>query len=452
MTLGGKNVTVVGLGRTGLALVRMLKACGARPRVTEARPASEVAQALVELDALGVPCETGGHTPDAFANADCIVPSPGAPLDLPVIAEAAARGVLVQSEVETAFPLCRSRILAVTGTNGKTTATEALRALIEGCGETVDLAGNNARPFSEAVLAEPPPRYMVLEISSYQLEAIHSFRPWVGAVLNITPDHLARHRTIDAYAGVKARMFAYQTADDIAVLNADDPRVEAMASHCPGEVWRIALDRPVERGVWTEGTRIRSHDGFEARTSDAAIAGRHNLVNVLAALAMVRAAGFPWDASIEALRGFRGVEHRIEHVASHDGVDFYNDSKATNIDSLRVALASFDRPIVLIAGGQGKGASYDELRGDVARRVKHLVTLGEDASAIEAAFADAVPVVERAEDMAGAVQRAAHAARPGDVVLLSPACASFDMFVDFEHRGRVFKACVNEWLGEAAST
>ncbi len=452
MQLQGKNVTIVGLGRTGLALARLLKAQGAHPFVTEARSAEAVAGAAGELSALGVPCETGGHTREAFARADYIAPSPGVPPDLPVIAEAARGGARVLGEAEIAFTLCRSPILAVTGTNGKTTATEALRALIAGCGATVDLAGNNARPFSEAVLADPPPQYTVLEISSYQLETIRSFRPWIGAVLNVTPDHLARHGTIEAYAAVKARLFAHQRADDIAVLNAHDPRVAAMAPHCPGDVWWIALDQPVERGVWTDGDVICSHEGFLAHTSDVRLPGRHNLINVLAALAMTRAAGFAWDTVIEALRAFRGVEHRIEHVASRDGVDFYNDSKATNIDSLRVALASFDRPVVLIAGGQGKGASYDGLRPDVAGRVKRLITLGEDAHALEAALGEVTPAMERACDMADAVKRAVKAARPGDVVLLSPACASFDMFTDFEHRGRVFKTCVNEWIMETATS
>ncbi len=441
----GKKVTVVGLGRTSLALVRLLRHCGAHPFVTERGEGPAFAACCDELRRMDVPFECGGHTSAAFEGAALIIPSPGVPPTIPPIQAIAERGVPVMGEMEFASGYCRSRVLAVTGTNGKTTVTELLRALVAACGHTVTLAGNNATPLSAAVMEDPAPEFMVLEVSSYQLETAKRFRPWIGAVLNVTPDHLARHGDMAGYAAVKARLFANMGSGDVAVVNADDPYVDAMPVPSGAIRWPFSLVSSANARVWLDGDVIYCDAAAVAGVNDIPLPGRHNVQNVLAALSVMLAGGFPIAPTLDGLRAFRAVEHRIEHCGHADGVDFYNDSKATNIDSLKVALESFDRPIVLIAGGEGKGADYRVLRDLVQSRVKRLVTLGEDAAALEAAFGDIV-ACERAESMADATARAAQAARTGDVVLLSPACASFDMYNNFEERGRDFKDAVRAVL------
>ena len=441
MDVKGKKVTVVGLGETALAAVRLLLREGARPFVTDSSDGPKQRKLREALEAWDVPCELGGHTDAAFDGAALVIPSPGVPPDVEAIERARAAGADVVGEMEFAFPYCRSRLLAVTGTNGKTTVTELLTALIGACGRRVQLAGNNACPFSAAVMLEPPPEFFVLEVSSYQLETARTFRPWVAAVLNVTPDHLARHRSLEAYAAVKACIFANQRHGDVAVVNYDDPLVRPMAGGSQAAVWPFSQQTRLDSGLWCDGETIRLGDEAVAQVTDTRLRGRHNIENVLCALTGMRAGGFDWAATLEGLRAFKGVEHRIEYVAKIDGAAFYNDSKSTNVESLRVALESFDGPVVLIAGGQGKGSDYAVLEGLVRERVRKILVLGEDAPKLEQAFAAFVDV-ERVEDMASAVTRAAAAARPGDVVLLSPACASFDMYENFEHRGRVFKECV----------
>ena len=448
MQLKGKKVVIVGMGRTALALARLLVRQGAHPFVTECNSLNDRLEPIAkELQELGVEHECGGHTDRAFAGAELVIPSPGVPPAVPPIRRACEAGAHLAGEMECAFSFCRSRVLAVTGTNGKTTTTELLRALVQSCGRSVALAGNNDFPFSQAVSLDPAPEFVVLEVSSYQLETIQTFRPWVAAVLNVTPDHLARHKTLDEYAAVKQRIFMNQGAGDAAVLNADDPRTVAMTVPPETVRWTFSQAPGGPNTFWANGESIHCGDHAVGPLSANPLPGRHNLANVLAALAMARAAGLDWEAVLGGLRAFRGVEHRIEPVATLEGIRFINDSKATNIDSLRVALEAFEEPIVLIAGGQGKGADYRVLREQVAGHVKHLVLLGEEASRLQAAFGDLAPT-EPARDMDEAVHRAAAAAASGDIVLLSPACASFDQFDNFEHRGRVFKESVLRYIGE----
>jgi UDP-N-acetylmuramoylalanine--D-glutamate ligase len=444
MDVKGKKVMVVGMGRTAEALVRLLLREGADPFVTEIRDDLKIADTRETFDGLGVPYEVGGHTPAAFENAALVVPSPGVSPRMDVIRRAREYGAELTGEMEFAFPFCRSRILAVTGTNGKTTTTELLHALIQACGRSVLLAGNNAFPFSAAVLVDPAPEFIVLEVSSYQLETARRFRPWIAAVLNVSPDHLARHGALEDYAAIKARIFANQRSGDAAVVNYDDPLVLDMAAGTEAAVWPFSLRTRLAHGLWLNGESICFGDAAVAHRSDTRLPGRHNLENVLCALSMMRAGGFDWSGTIIGLRRFQGVEHRIEHVATVGDVAFFNDSKSTNIDSLKVALESFEAPLVLIAGGQGKGSDYRVLRDLVRGRVRKLIVLGEDAPKLEEAFSDLVST-ERATDMADAVNRAAAASRAGDVVLLSPACASFDMYDNFEHRGRVFKESVRNY-------
>ena len=444
MDVRGKKVTLVGMGRTSVSLVKLLLREGAEPFVTEASNTPALEAFKKELDSLGVSHECGGHSDEAFRNASLVVPSPGVPPSLEPIKRARESGADVISELEFSSQYCRSRTLAVTGTNGKTTTTELLRCLVAACGHEVILAGNNSIPFSTAVMAEPAPPFIVLEISSYQLELIRTFRPWIATVLNVTPDHLARHGTIEGYAAAKARIFENQTQGDFAVLNLDDPYTRAMTPPADATLWQYSLNEKVNRGLWLEGAKISLGDLYVADTTDTLLPGRHNMQNVLAALIMMYAGGFDWDDVIAGLRTFRGVEHRIEHVLTVDGVDYINDSKSTNIDSLRVALESFAKPLTLIAGGRGKGSDYRVLREIMQRHVRNMITIGEDTPLLETAFGDIV-THERAKSMQEAVELAARRTEPGGVVLLSPACASFDMFDNFEHRGRVFKECVHAY-------
>jgi UDP-N-acetylmuramoylalanine--D-glutamate ligase len=436
MDLHDKAVTVVGLGRSALAAARLLRRLGARPFVTDSGPgAPAIREALRDL---GIPFEVDGHSPAAFAEADLLVMSPGVPAAIAPVAAARAAGTPVWAELELAARHCPAPVLAVTGTNGKTTTTELLRAMLAACGHEVALAGNNATAFSEVALRPAPPDYVVLEVSSYQLETTDTFHPWIAAVLNLSPDHLARHGDMAGYAAAKARIFARQGAGDAAVINLDDPAVAAMPT--PEGTARVGFSqaRRVEGGLWLDGAVLRWDDTPLMTLADFPLPGRHNRENLLAALAMARAGGFAPDAVVAGARAFRGVEHRIEAVLAFDGITVYNDSKSTNLDSLRVALESFDGPIVLIAGGVGKGADYAPLRDLVAARVRRLVTVGEDAPKLEAAFGGLV-ACGRADSMRDAVAQAYAAARPGDVVLLSPGCASFDWYGNFEERGADFK-------------
>lgn len=450
MDVKNKKVTVVGIGRTSMALIRLLLREGAMPYVTDASKAAALQPMREQLEELGVPYECGGHSSSAFEDTALVIPSPGVPPSIEPIGRAVEAGAACISEMEFAFPYCRSKIIAVTGTNGKTTTTELIRHMIYACGHTVLLAGNNDLPFSEAVMVEPAPEFIVLEVSSYQLELIETFHPWIGVLLNLSEDHLARHGTMEEYASAKANLFAHQGPGEIAIVNADDPLCSGFAQRRAGTcglvlvpVHRFSVSQRLETGLWLDGDTIRNGDTAIAERGDVHLPGRHNLENVLAALAVMSMGDFRWDKVLEGLRCFEGVEHRLERVASIDGVDYINDSKSTNLDSLKAALESFDGPLVLIAGGRGKGSDYASLRGPVAQRVSTLITMGEDAPLIEDALAGEVPAL-RAADMADAVAKAAQAAPAGGVVLLSPGCASFDMYSNFEERGRDFKRAVGE--------
>jgi UDP-N-acetylmuramoylalanine--D-glutamate ligase len=441
-----KRVTIVGLGRSAAGAARLLQTVGAHPFVSDAGGSGAMQPWREQLDALGVPYETGGHTARALEECEALVMSPGVPPGAPAFADALLRGVPMISELELGFLHTTARCIAVTGTNGKTTTTELLRAMIAACGEDVVLAGNNAYPMSLAAVERPGARYAVLEVSSYQLERCRAFHPWLAAVLNLTPDHLGRHGTMEGYGAVKARIFAQQGAGDCAVVSEDDAYTVGLASPAGARRLTFSLHREVADGLWSDGNGIFEGRARVALVRDVPLPGKHNLANVLAALTLMRAGGFDWERTIRGLRAFRAVEHRIEFVAEIDGVRYYNDSKSTNIDSLRVALESFPGSIVLIAGGRGKGSDYGVLMPLVQSRVKTLITLGEDAPLLEEAFGPAVPA-QRAHSMRDAVARARAAAGERDVVLLSPGCASFDMYNNFEERGHDFKACVSALAG-----
>ncbi|MBX3176249.1 MAG: UDP-N-acetylmuramoyl-L-alanine--D-glutamate ligase [Candidatus Hydrogenedentes bacterium] len=440
MDLQGVPVTIVGLGRSAAAAAALLRAVGARPFVTDSADTPPQAPWRAELEELGVPFETGGHTDRAWDAAGLVVLSPGVPPSIAPVQALRKRGVPVLGELELASRFARAPLLAVTGTNGKTTVTEMLRHILVEIGYRAALAGNNHTAFSSAVLADPSPDYFVLEVSSYQLETIETFRPYVGAVLNLTPDHLGRHGDLDGYAAAKARLFLnQQPGKDVAVLNGDDPRVRTMA--VPEGVRHIhfQLEAVPETGLGWDGAGLVV-DG-QSIPMRCPLPGRHNLENALAALAVLHGAGLSIPDSIRALESFRGVAHRLEFAGSRGGIAFYNDSKSTNVDSLRVALEAFEQPVTLIAGGQGKGSSYTPLAPLVRARVRHLVALGEDGPVLARALSEAAPVTV-VRDMAAAVAEAIARTPPGGTVLLSPGCASFDQYANFEERGAHFKALV----------
>jgi UDP-N-acetylmuramoylalanine--D-glutamate ligase len=448
LELAGRKVLVVGLARSGVAAARLAARLGARVTATDRRGAAELPEAAAGLAGLGVALSLGGHDAADFAGADLVVVSPGVPLTLPELGAARRAGVPVVAEVELAARLLGGLpIVAVTGTNGKSTTTALAGALLA-ADRRAFVGGNLGTPLSELALAGGGADVAVVELSSFQLEGIDRLRPRVAAVLNVTPDHLDRHGTVDAYAAAKARLFANQQPGDAAVANAADPLALGMAAASRGELWTFGRGDPGPRGVRDDGERLRlrpAAGGTEAyAVRSRALRGAHNRENAMAAVACARLLGVRGDAVQRALDAFPGLPHRLERVAERGGVEWVNDSKATNVDSTRVALSAFPagRPsVILLLGGLGKKAPYAPLRPLFPGRVKALLTLGEDAPAIERELGDAAPT-ERCGDLARAVARAAALAAPGDVVLLSPACASYDQFRSYEHRGDAFRALV----------
>ncbi len=441
MDLNNIQVTLIGLGRSSLAAARLLQQQGAHPFITESDDNARLHDWMEQAARFNIPCELGGHSAEAFEKASLIIVSPGVPIGAACLKGPRDAGVPILGELEFAYRFCTSRVLAVTGTNGKTTVTTLVEQMVKSSGRTVALAGNNDTPLSQVILEGAQPEYVVLEVSSYQLETTDRFHPSVSAVLNLSPDHLSRHGTLEGYAAAKARIFMRQGEGDAAVLNADDPWTAAMGVPEGVERFLFSLEQRGAKTLYADTNAIYYEDTAVASVADNPLPGSHNLANVLAALAVMKASGFSWEGPLEGMRGFRGVEHRIEPVLHLDGIDYYNDSKSTNIDSLRVALESFSRPVILIAGGRGKGADYTPLKFLIRERVKHLVLIGEDAPKMETAFKGSVPM-SRADSMMCAVELARDQGKAGDVVLLSPACASFDMYDNFEARGRDYKACV----------
>jgi UDP-N-acetylmuramoylalanine--D-glutamate ligase len=439
--LAGRGVTVVGLARSGVAACRLLQALGARVTGTDARSADALPAEARALAADGVRLVVSGHPAAAFRSAQLVVVSPGVPADHPALAACRARGVPVLGEVELAFRTMTAEFIAITGTNGKTTTTALTGALVAESGRPVLVGGNIGRPLAAEALGFAPDGWVVAEVSSFQLETTDAFRPRVAAVLNVTPDHLDRHGTLAAYTDAKARIFRRQGPGDWAVLNADDPGAAGLASQVGARLLWFSRRAPVAEGAWVRDGWVTLRLGGEDRpicpVGEIRLRGAHNLENVLAATACAGAIGVAPERLRDAIGAFRAVAHRIEWVRDRGGVAYYNDSKGTNVDATLKALAAFDEPIVLIAGGRDKGQRFDALAEAARGRVKAAILIGEGRATMGPALG-AVTRVENAGDMRDAVRRAAAAAAPGDVVLLSPACASFDMFRDYEHRGAVF--------------
>ncbi len=443
--LRSQRVLVVGLARSGSAAVELLLRSGASVVATDLRGADDLGVDSLDWCGRGVELRLGDQTADLLDGIDLVVLSPGVPLDSPLPRAARERNVRTIGELELAYGASSGRWLAVTGTNGKTTTTALLGELVKTTGVPVAVAGNIGVALSGEVEAVPADGFVVAEVSSFQLDTIESFEPYVGVLLNITEDHLDRYESFGAYGRSKARVFENQSTSDFAVLNFDDARVAALEADMAATVVPVSAEREVRDGVFLRGGTIVSQVGGREReivaASEVGILGPHNLSNALAATAAAVAVGVAPEDAARVLTGFRSLEHRLEDAGEIDGVVYVNDSKATNVDSVSFALRSFDAPIVLIAGGKDKGTDYSTLRGLLAERVRRLVLIGEAAEKMERTFEGAVPI-ERAASLGEAVLAAHRAAAPGDVVLLSPACASFDMFDDFEDRGRQFKDLV----------
>ncbi|MCI0545734.1 MAG: UDP-N-acetylmuramoyl-L-alanine--D-glutamate ligase [Candidatus Rokubacteria bacterium] len=444
--LGRQTVAVVGLARSGVAAARLVRAVGGQVLASDAAPRPELSPEALALEGLGCRLWTGGHPAEAFAGATLVVVSPGVPLDIGALAAARSRGLPVIGELELAWRTMESDVIAVTGTNGKTTTTALCGELLRAQPRPVLVGGNIGTPLSGHALQFPPDGLVVAETSSFQLETTDRFHPRVAAVLNVTPDHLDRHETFARYAAAKARIFAHQEPADCAVLNADDPETVALAGRTRADVLWFSRRRALDRGVFVLEGRVMAKLSGPAEAicavTDIPLRGPHNVENVLAAAACARWTGMAPEVIRQGIVAFRGVPHRIERVSDHGGVSFYNDSKGTNVASTIKALESFAEPVVLIAGGKGKGQDFAPLAAAAHGRVRHAVLIGEDRERLRAALAPAGIPLSEARSMEDAVRAATAVARAGDVVLLSPACASFDMFRDFEHRGEVFTAAV----------
>jgi len=444
-SLLGRTVSVVGLARSGVAACLLLRRLGAVVLASDAKPRSALGGEVPTLEAEGVRVSAGGHPAEAFGGAELVVVSPGVPKDLPVLQEIRQKGLAVIGELELAWRVMEAQVIAITGTNGKTTTTALSVALLREQSRPVLVAGNIGTPLSAHALTFPPDGIVVAEVSSFQLETIETFRPRVAAILNLTADHLDRHGSFDEYVRAKLRIFENQTEADCAVLNADDPVTAQLASRTKAPVVFFSRIRPLDHGVFCqEGWIVARLNGDVERicpVSEIFLRGTHNLENVLAATACALWTGIAPEPLRRAIGLFRGVEHRIEWVRDLQGVAYYNDSKGTNVASTIKALESFSEPVILIAGGRGKGQDFGPLAEAARGRVRCLILIGEDREKIRRCLGEAIASAF-AESMEDAVRMAREWARPGEVVLLSPACASFDMFENFEHRGAAFKAAV----------
>ena len=450
MELKNKRVLVVGLGRSGVSSAIFLQEHGAKVIVSDSKAEAQLQSEVPALLDRGISIETGRHGERTFRDQDLIVVSPGVPSDQPQLQHARTLGIPVIGEVELAFRFLKGKVLAITGSNGKTTTTTLVGEILARSGKKTLVGGNIGTPVISLAGQSTPDTMVVLEVSSFQLESIEQFCPWIAAILNITPDHLDRHHTFQAYVDAKARLFENQAPSDIAVLNADDPTCVALQNKVRGKLLWFSRKQRVENGAFVDGDQIVFRQNDQRRNgqeqpvlsrSDIQLKGEHNLENVLAAVAMTMVAGCTPQQVRQAVKEFRAVEHRLELVATINGVTFYNDSKATNVDATVKALESFPANIHIILGGKDKGSDYTVLNPLLRERVKRVYLIGAATDKIASHLQNSTAVV-RSGTLERAVRQAFEAAKPGDVVLLAPACASFDQFENYEHRGRVFKELV----------
>ena len=444
MDLRNKRVLVVGLGKSGVASALFLKSRGARVTVSDSKPEAELHNEIMPLLEQGIALETGGHGDRTFREQDLIVVSPGVPFDSPQLVQARSLGEPVIGEIELAARFLPGKIVAITGANGKTTTTSLAGEILKAGNFPTLVGGNIGTPAISFVEKATKESWIVLEVSSFQLETIETFRPRIAVILNITPDHLDRHKSFDNYVNAKARIFENQRADDISILNLDDPTTAGMANRTRAKLFWFSRKKPVENGAFVRGGHIYFRNDQDEREimplSEIPLKGTHNLENVLAAISVGALVGCQPAQIRDAVRSFKAVEHRLEFIAKIGGVEYYNDSKATNVDATIKALESFPANIHLILGGKDKGSDYSVLNDLLRQRVKRVYTIGAAAAKIESQIKGAE--IEHSETLENAIRSASQSAAPGDIVLLAPACASFDQFQNYEHRGRVFKEVV----------
>jgi len=441
MQLAGTRALVVGMRKSGLAAAELLVRQGAAVRATDLKPLAELPGATEALERLGV--AFAQQSPEVFAGCDLIVLSPDVPADLAPLEAARRRGACVIGEVELAAPYLRGETIGITGSNGKTTTTALAGHILRKSGVPVQVGGNIGTAVCAMVDSSRPDGWNVLELSSFQLETIREFRARVGVALNVTQNHLDRHHTFENYAAAKRRLFETQQPGDTAVLNADDPVCVSYAQATRGSLEWFSGTREVADGAFLCSGKVWLGGGELMEAAEIPIRGRHNVENVMAAALAARRAGVPASSIAAAVRTFRAVEHRLEFVRTLSGVDFYNDSKATSVDATLKAVDAFEGGLWIILGGKDKGLDYSSLREPLARKARAALLIGAAAAKIGAQLEGAVPLVE-AGTVESAVKRAYALAQPGDTVLLAPACASFDQFRSFEHRGEVFKQIVRE--------
>jgi UDP-N-acetylmuramoylalanine--D-glutamate ligase len=453
---------VVGLARTGVAAARFLALRKARLTCTDLRRPEELGDAVGLLEDLGSGLRLGGHEGEDFLQADLIVVSPGVPLTIPPLQEARSAGVEIIGEVELAFRHITRPMIGVTGTNGKTTTVHLIASMLEEGGISHWVGGNIGRPLTEFLLSPTggkggrEPEVIVAELSSFQMETIADFRPWIALWTNLSADHLDRYPNMEAYAEAKARIFRRQGSGDFAVVPARDPWLERHKGWIQGRVLRFGTPADAEPDVCLkQGSIVYRHpdsgeeEGYD--TGRVCVPGRHNLENMMSALAAARLCGADPGGIQRAMDTFTGLEHRVECVGEARGVRFFNDSKATTVDSVVRALECFDDPVLLLAGGKDKGGSFAPLKHPVGRHVRRLFLYGAAAGRMARELGGATEI-ETAGDLEGALAQAWRDARPGEVILLSPACSSFDMFRDYEERGRRFKDLVHGILQENEAT
>jgi len=442
LEFAGKKVVVVGMAKSGLASVELLASRGARVSAADTKPLEQLPGAAQALERLGAPFQIQG--PEAFREADWIVVSPGVPGDLDLLEQARRRGAKVIGEVELAGYFLQGDVIGITGSNGKTTTTALAGQILRQAGIPVQVGGNiGTVPATAMAGSSRRDQWNVLELSSFQLETVERFRAHIGVALNVTPDHLDRHHTFERYAAAKARLFETQLAGDFAVLNAEDPVCLEFAARTRAKPVWFSLTRAVTPGVWLDADRLLFDGQPWLRLEEIPLLGRHNVENVMAAAAAAHLAGAELRAIAATVRNFPGVEHRLEFVRSVGGVDFYNDSKATNVDSTIKAIDAFSGGLWVILGGKDKGSDYTPLAAPLAAKSRAVMLIGAAAPIIASHLKHSVRCIE-CETLEEAVAKAYREAAPGETVLLAPACASFDQFENFEHRGRVFKKLVSE--------
>lgn len=451
MEYNGKKALVCGMARSGIAAAKLLNRLGARVTLQDMKKREEISADVLALEGEGIVLYTGANPDEIACAQDLIVLSPGIPCDLPFIAAAENAGIEVISEVELAYRLTPCPITAITGTNGKTTTTTLTGEIMKTAYSGTAVVGNIGVPYSEEVERLTEKDWVVAEISSFQMEKAKEFHPHISAVLNITPDHLNRHKTMDVYIAMKERVFAKQTAEDFCILNHGDEACRKMADKTAAKVFFFDSSETLAEGIYLNGDAIEVRWGDINETlihvDELQILGVHNYENVMAAAAMGICAGIALDTIRTVLKGFAGVAHRIEYVATVDGVDYYNDSKGTNVDASIRAVLAMKKPIVLIGGGYDKGSSFDEWTKLFPGRVKHLVLIGVTAPKVRASAEKfGFTAISDCETFAEAVDLCREKAEDGDCVLLSPACASWGMFDNYEQRGDMFKEQVRGYL------